>query len=167
MVINFFKYEKNCQDFKVLLKATSKNATRKNLKEGQQLFKSIYQNIVAIELKLSEIEQSITNRNLENFGTREKELLDLGKFKIEYEPNLEQNLEIKHQQNLEYYYGLIQPDIEEIFKFLDSNFDHEMNGNYSIEKSIENVLEHYSIISVKLIEYLTLFLKYKNLFYQI
>jgi hypothetical protein len=184
MKINFFEYKKNCEEFKILIKSTSEFATRTDLKKGRQLFKSIYTNIIALNLKLNEIENSITNRHLENLGTVEKKVLGLRKFKIEYEPNLEQRLYADREFDPENYYLYIQPRINQIVKFLDSDFDYEVHiketfelekkvkegkadyfiklnledNKFPIEESIKIVLEYYSEKSFMFMKYLYLFL---------
>jgi hypothetical protein len=179
MKIKFFIHEEKCKEFKILTKATSEFATRVDIRKGQELYKKIYSNIIAIDYKVNEIEESITNRNLE-ISSIGKELVESGKLKIEYEPNLEQKLHIDHASKFMNYTHFINESMNRILEFLDFSFDYETYkkqaskimetrennwhsaesvNNELIEESIETVLKHYSDISFKYIKYLNIFLE--------
>ncbi|MGL2992853.1 hypothetical protein [Flavobacterium sp. TSSA_36] len=176
--ILFFEYKKNCPEFNVLIKATSANASRKDLIEGQLLFQQIKESISGITMKLYDIDQMVLNKTI---SRRNKNI------KIEYYTSTVPN-------NINYYYDpadiFIDLVLDKISKFLDVEFDHHkytkdsnsykngtLNTNIftkhktrecsmfyedSIEKSIECVLEYYFKISSRLMLYFDILSENKN-----
>lgn len=186
--LTFFDYKENCKEFKTLLKATSENATRKELVEGQNLFDSIFKNIVIISSKLYDIRKAISKLDIEITGSDEMENITPHNFVLTYNNNSSLSpIEEEHfyySPQDDYYYTYILTQINDIRKFLDSNFDHSefirrrseieaelklknkgdgrllmesRSYNVNINSSIENVLKYYSTLSGDLKKYLKLF----------
>jgi hypothetical protein len=132
MELKFFEYKKNCKEFTILKKATSKIASRADLKKGQLLFNEIYKNIVIISSKLDSIESSIIQRTKIISKTKEKENIFPHEFKLKYPINNNINFEDRFSRVIEneqdkfiHYYNTVEASIHSVQNYLESNFDHE------------------------------------------
>lgn len=125
--LEFFEYTKNCKEYQVLVKATSENATRKELKEGQIFFDKISTNCSLIFSKLSQIRNSVVEKNIPISGSL-KERFNSNELKIKYKPvaGINFNSLIRIDTIEEVYYDW-KTEIHEqkILDHLKQNFDHE------------------------------------------
>lgn len=141
MKLVFFEYTKNCEEFNILVKATSEDASRRDLKQGQLLFESIYQNIILIDAQLCEIESAIARKNIKIFGSDEKKMFDQDVISVEYRPDFEQGIrKWENLQNIDYddYIHKICPSISQVLEFLGSDFDHEKYRLLTLDMEKEN-----------------------------
>jgi len=177
--IFFFEYKKNCPEFNVLIKATSANASRKELTEGRVLFQKIEESVSGILMKLNEIDQIVLNKSI---SIRNKS--------VDIKYNTSTGI---HNRNYYLYDENVSFNefvFDKISKFLNVEFDHQKyikdsisfkNGTLktnlftkhrtrescmfyedSIEKNIEYILEYYSRLSTRLKLYFDIFSERMN-----
>ncbi|WP_035641464.1 hypothetical protein, partial [Flavobacterium gilvum] len=128
-------------EFNILLKATSEDASRRDLKQGQLLFESIYQNIILIDAQICGIESAIACKNIKIFGSDEKKMFDQEVILVEYRPDFEQGIrKWENLQNIDYndYIHNIYPSISKVLEFLGSDFDHEKYRLLTLDMEKEN-----------------------------
>lgn len=193
--LHFFDFKKNCKEYIILVKATSRDATRSEVLKGQELFDSIYKRISALEKLLDNVNSAITRRDVTIKRGDEQIDSNEHRLQIKYPPEIDFN--ISYRYDMDYYYGHVLPHIQEINHYLKFDFDHNLHvhmrnkRNVEIEEKIkkgsasvleklvfdrkplqikdciEVFLQHYSDLSYRFMKFIDVFLIVKKESYRI
>ena len=130
--LELYHFSKTSEEFRLLVKATSENATRKDIKKGVELFEQICKNIIILNTKLSAICRIFDRRKMSISSDIIVKGFNNNDIYLQYDDNIEAKLEsVEISSNIfkgpdEYFHDIVS-DVQLISKYLDLEFDHMEN----------------------------------------